>query len=269
MACCVAHRDRTPSLSISYAGGKVLVHCHAGCSQREVIAALRARGLWPCTSLASGLSDQAIEPQVDETLSEETNKGVERIWNQAIKTEGTLAERYLYSRLITNPPPRSIRYLQYCYHRKAGLCLPAAIAGIQNSAGILTSIQRVYLRPDGLGKADVADQKLCLGSMGDGAVRLGPSSETIGLCEGWETGLSVIQLYALPVWAALGAGRMHRVYVPASVRQLIIFADADGPGREAAARTAHLHEGFGRCVEVRLPSTGKDFNDELIAKGAS
>ena len=40
-------RIASPSLSIS-AGkdGKVLVRCHAGCDQRDVIAALRERGLW-------------------------------------------------------------------------------------------------------------------------------------------------------------------------------------------------------------------------------
>ena len=43
---CPAHDDQTPSLSIRDAGdGKVLVHCHAGCDQERVIAALRGRGL--------------------------------------------------------------------------------------------------------------------------------------------------------------------------------------------------------------------------------
>jgi len=47
MARCPAHDDRKPSLSISECEGGILVHCHAGCSQAEVIAALDARGLWP------------------------------------------------------------------------------------------------------------------------------------------------------------------------------------------------------------------------------
>jgi putative DNA primase/helicase len=42
-----AHDDHKPSLSIRDAdGGKVLVRCHAGCEQEQVIAALRSRGLW-------------------------------------------------------------------------------------------------------------------------------------------------------------------------------------------------------------------------------
>lgn len=44
---CPAHEDRTPSLSISQGrDGKILFRCHAGCTQEDVIAALKARGLW-------------------------------------------------------------------------------------------------------------------------------------------------------------------------------------------------------------------------------
>ena len=47
VARCPAHEDGTPSLSIRERNGRVLVHCHAGCAQPDVIAALRERGLWP------------------------------------------------------------------------------------------------------------------------------------------------------------------------------------------------------------------------------
>jgi hypothetical protein len=47
IAPCPAHDDRSPSLSISERDGRVLVHCFAGCSQTDVITALRARGAWP------------------------------------------------------------------------------------------------------------------------------------------------------------------------------------------------------------------------------
>jgi len=43
---CPAHDDNNPSLSIREVDGQVLVHCHAGCAQREVINALSSRGLW-------------------------------------------------------------------------------------------------------------------------------------------------------------------------------------------------------------------------------
>ena len=40
-ACCPAHKDRTPSLSIrELDDGRVLLHCHAGCGVAEVLGAV-------------------------------------------------------------------------------------------------------------------------------------------------------------------------------------------------------------------------------------
>jgi putative DNA primase/helicase len=50
MARCPAHDDVNPSLSIREIEGKILLHCHTGCAQQEVIAALKARGLWETNS---------------------------------------------------------------------------------------------------------------------------------------------------------------------------------------------------------------------------
>jgi 5S rRNA maturation endonuclease (ribonuclease M5) len=53
MAKCPAHDDHNPSLSIREKDGKVLVHCHAGCSQDAVLATLNARGLWQPEDIAN------------------------------------------------------------------------------------------------------------------------------------------------------------------------------------------------------------------------
>ncbi len=47
IAKCPAHDDSKPSLSLQLINGKLLVHCHAGCDQRTVVAALKSRDLWP------------------------------------------------------------------------------------------------------------------------------------------------------------------------------------------------------------------------------
>lgn len=45
---CPAHNDKGPSLTVSEGnGGRLLVKCHAGCSQQSVIDALRDKDLWP------------------------------------------------------------------------------------------------------------------------------------------------------------------------------------------------------------------------------
>jgi uncharacterized protein DUF3631 len=43
---CPAHSDHAPSLTATLDSGKLLVHCHAGCSQEAVVDALKQRGLW-------------------------------------------------------------------------------------------------------------------------------------------------------------------------------------------------------------------------------
>jgi putative DNA primase/helicase len=47
MCLCPCHNDHTPSLSLSQKNGNILVHCLAGCSQDNVLQALRDRNLWP------------------------------------------------------------------------------------------------------------------------------------------------------------------------------------------------------------------------------
>ena len=47
---CPAHLpDTHPALDVTDTDGKLLVYCHVGCSQDAVIAALKARELWPTT----------------------------------------------------------------------------------------------------------------------------------------------------------------------------------------------------------------------------
>lgn len=50
LACCPAHDDRSPSLSIADGDNGPLVHCFAGCEQMAVIQALRKRGLLPAAT---------------------------------------------------------------------------------------------------------------------------------------------------------------------------------------------------------------------------
>lgn len=57
MACCPAHEDKSPSLSVKEADdGRVLLHCWAGCTVHEVVGALGLglADLFPPRSPAAG-----------------------------------------------------------------------------------------------------------------------------------------------------------------------------------------------------------------------
>jgi hypothetical protein len=58
---CPAHGDKSPSLSVREKNGRVLVHCFGGCSQGDVIEALKARGLW---SLNTGPSPHVTRHEI-------------------------------------------------------------------------------------------------------------------------------------------------------------------------------------------------------------
>src|SRR5437016_5873691 len=53
---CPAHSDRSPSLAVDQVGTRLLVHCHGGCDQHVVIAALQERQLWPGAARARARS---------------------------------------------------------------------------------------------------------------------------------------------------------------------------------------------------------------------
>lgn len=56
---CPAHDDAHLSLSLTERGGRVLVHCQAGCPQEAVLETLRARRLWPAPGSANGARSPA------------------------------------------------------------------------------------------------------------------------------------------------------------------------------------------------------------------
>ena len=72
LACCPAHGDSNPSLSVSESGNKILVHCHAGCTTDAIVAAVGLK-------MKDLFTDSDLRPS--ETIDE------------AIRNDGGAAER--------------------------------------------------------------------------------------------------------------------------------------------------------------------------------
>ncbi|MBX3503623.1 MAG: toprim domain-containing protein [Alphaproteobacteria bacterium] len=267
MCRCPAHQDGTPSLSVTCTPeGRVLLHCFAGCKGTDVIAALRQRGLWPGRAERPPVQP-VLTPETEDQAALRKRRRALSIWQAAVPVAGTLGEVYLRSRRIRAPLPDSLRFLARHDHIHRPTAHPALIAAVQDPAGTVIAIQRTWLCDDGRGKAALDPPKAGLGPMDDGAVRLRPPADLMGLAEGVETALSAAELYSLPVWATLGAHRLGQVRLPEICRAVVIFADDGATGLKQARQAARLLGRQGRTVRIERPPRGfGDFNDWARAK---
>jgi hypothetical protein len=267
MAHCPAHDDSNPSLSIS-AGkdGKVLVHCHAGCDQRDVIAALSERDLWDANGKYPGCSadkrrmDLVAKPNPEMTARTEAALS---IWRSSKGVAGSHAEAYLQSRAITLSPPLSLRFHPGLKHPTGGVW-PAMVALVVNGeTGSPVAIHRTFLARDGHGKAPVDPPKMMLGPCRGGVVRLGESDDGLMVGEGIETCLAAMQDSGKPAWAALSTSGLRSLDLPCTILEIIVLADGDAPGEAAAQYSAMRWLRQGRRVRIARPPSGMDFNDLL------
>src|SRR5262245_10709613 len=264
MARCPAHEDREPSLSIKDAeDGKILVRCHAGCDQQQVIAALKARGIWKEAGRRHG---RPICARASVALSGGDAKRTETalaIWSSAMPADGTLVETYLISRGLCLPPPPTLRFHAGLKH-PSGDIWPAMIALVTcGSNDMPLAIHRTFLARDGRGKAPVDPQKMMLGPCRGGTVRLAAFGNALMVGEGIETCLAGMQATGHPAWAALSTSGLRALDLPGNVREVIVLADGDEPGEAAARDRAWRWKREGRRVRIARPPQGMDFNDLL------
>jgi len=270
---CPAHDDRTPSLSLRDTGeGKVLVRCHAGCDQDEVIAHLKAGGLWTQNGprlfrhAASRHVTKPTEPDRDDIKRTEAALS---IWQAAKPAAGTLVETYLGSRGLRLPAMLALRF-HPCLKHPSGNSWPAMIALVtRGSDDAPLAIHRTFLARNGAGKAPVDPQKMMLGPCRGGAVRLAEPGDVLMIGEGIETCLAAMQKTGHPAWAALSTSGLRTLDLPQAVRDVIVLADGDDPGEAAARDCALRWKRDGRRVRIARPPKGMDFNDMLVGRVSS
>lgn len=261
MACCPAHDDRTPSLSVSLGRQAILFHCFAGCDQQSVLSALAREG-FESPALFSG---SATTNEPESTSTRKPSAAALRIWRDAQPLHASPAKAYLESRGILAASPALRFHLRTPLGPKGRTrFLPAMIAAVSLDEGPI-AIHRTFLSTEASGKAAFEKPKRALGALGEAAVRLfAPASGKLGLAEGVESAMSAYALTGIPVWATLGNERFGLVSVPESVTELHLFVDHDAGGELAASRGLAAYARDGRMIHVRKPSSrDTDWNDEL------
>lgn len=127
MACCPAHDDTNPSLSVTVEGDRILLHCFAGCTPEEVMSAI---GMPLAALFADYRGERCSFPQVR--------------WNG----NGELASRASISQLDERPMPLPPSLSEF---------MAETFPAVEALLGPLTTQQLVIIHaPPGVGKTMLA-----------------------------------------------------------------------------------------------------------------
>jgi phage/plasmid primase-like uncharacterized protein len=278
---CPLHADRTPSFKVNLA--RQAFKCF-GCGARgdvlDFLATVEgldgAGALRRLRELAGGAAPDppavaARAVRAAAAAAREAQEAARRrdlaltIWREAeplTPWSPALPLRYLVERRgIAAWQSTTLRWHPACpWGRGTAGCI---VAPVQNLAGDVTAIWRI--RPVLEGPVD----RRGLGPVKGGCCRLvDADAPVLAVAEGVEDALSGWALTGLPAWAALSAGNLAALELPAERRAVLILADADETGRAAAHRLARRLRGQGREARVLRPAAGKDPNDVLRGRAA-
>jgi putative DNA primase/helicase len=179
-------------------------------------------------------------------------------------TEGV--RQYLIGRNLK--PCKGIKSARVDYYEEGVLqgdyeCM---VCPIQNKKGDVISYHITYLK--NAKKAPVTSPKKMLPpteNMHGSAIRLTDVYPLIGLAEGIETALAVMEIYKMPCWAASSASMMETFQPPEGVTGVLIYADNDAnfTGQRAAYALANRLAIQGYTTGVFIPNDVGDFADTM------
>jgi hypothetical protein len=213
-----------------------------------------ARDGEPCAS-----RPREPEPRLDATEADRSriHSALTR-WRETVPLPDTIGELYFAKRgLSAENLGHAVRWHRSCpFASSRHPCVAALMRDPLTDEPI--GIHRTALTPGGekigrrmLGKA--------------GVVKFSPVEdvlEGLGIAEGIETALSILQAGWSPMWAVGSAGAIERFPYMPGVEHLTVWADHDDVGLKAAKMCAQRWAGSGAGATVRYPeAANSDFND--------
>lgn len=239
---CVAHEDREPSMIIFNGRETVQVRCLAGCAQEDLIAGLKARGLWEGDGARLGSRNGAPMAQTRKPEPERDRAEIARfLWAQREPIEGTVVERYLREvRGISCALPPSLAYLPpRGEHPRAMVAAFALADEIEPGVIMVRPRDVVAVHLTKLTASGEKIEKIIVGSPRGVPIVLAPMNDLLGLVvtEGIEEGLSMLEATGCGVWVAGSASLMGALgdAVPAYCDCCTVVTDA-GDAKKAGLR---------------------------------
>jgi hypothetical protein len=256
--CQTERRRDQRGLSIRAEGGMLLAFCHkSGCDFRDIV---NAAGL-PSDGLhLDPVAVRETDTQRDAYTQAQLAKA-RRLWGTCKPLTGTKGEAYLRGRGITCPLPPSLGWAVDAFHGPSARWLSAMVGDVSTGG-----VHRTYFEKTGVRISRNA--KMMLGPCAGGAVALSEAQGPLVVCEGIETGLSLLSgLLSCPVtvWAALSTSGMKSLALPKAAGELILATDSDdgGVGFAAGNVLAERAAALGWQVALLPAPDGKDWNDVL------
>lgn len=167
---------------------------------------------------------------------------IRRVWRSALPLDDRRAEpaRLYFARrgLRVYHKPRVLRLhpaLEYSEDRKVVARFPALVFRVSDERNCSVTLHRIYLDHEGR-KAPVVEPKKLMAypsgfrTLTGGAIRLTAAGRTLGIAEGPETALAIIEATGMPVWSAIFTTLMRRVQLPKQVSRVIAWMDKDANG---------------------------------------
>lgn len=177
-----------------------------------------------------------VRSRSDEPSADRMKKLAKRIWDEAqCIRQGDEVDRYLAHRgLSLAEYPKVLKFhpaLGYYEKDDTGKTrklaeYPAMLACIQGVDGYVITLHRTYLK-DGQKAPQREAKKVLSAGINSAAVRLFEATDELAIAEGIETALAVHLRTGKPVWAAISAGNMEKLWLPETVRRISIYADND------------------------------------------
>jgi len=203
---------------------------------------------------------------------------IAKVWAETVPlVPGDPVTLYLKQRGMAGVWPlpgllRLHRALPYWHGAEKLGTFPAMVAPIIAVDGRMVALHRTYLTADGRKAGVPSPKKLTgvAGSLAGACIPLHkPLRGCIGVAEGIETALAAWCASAVPTVATYCAGNLSSWRWPVGLQRLVIFADHDRAGQDAAQALLLRAVRAGLQSSVLTPTeAGADWSDVWAARGA-
>ena len=263
--CQPERRKDQNALGVNVKDSRLLLNCKkSGCDFRDILAAIGI--LDGSHQVNCDWEKECEKARADRAAQAERSKRRARLtWGNGQAIANTHGEAYFRRRGITCALPDTLRWFPNILHIPSKSECGAIIANVTTGG-----IHRTFFTKQGARLSK--DAKMMLGPCSGGAVRLSSDGGPLVVCEGIETGLSLMSgLLSGPasVWACLSTNGLSGVVLPTGASHLMIAMDGDEAGRAAGNKLAQRASALGWQVSMLQAPDQSDWNDVLQNGGAS